>query len=90
MGLEVHPNREEMRPMIAEMLSDETIKIEWRKSQISEEEWERCWQMGSEALQATEPRIRDGRPKYSGKPSLCVDCHRSGSDFVRAFSLPGR
>lgn len=32
----------------------------------------------------------DGTAKYSGKPSLCVDCHRSGSDFVRAFSLPGR
>jgi len=29
-----------------------------------------------------------GDPNYSGHPSLCIDCHRSGSDFVRAFALP--
>jgi hypothetical protein len=27
-------------------------------------------------------------PKYSGEPELCIDCHSSGSDFVRAFALP--
>lgn len=32
----------------------------------------------------------EGNAKYSGSPSLCVDCHRAGSDFVRAFSLPAR
>lgn len=30
----------------------------------------------------------DGDPDYSGKPDICIDCHRSGSDFVRAFRLP--
>jgi hypothetical protein len=30
----------------------------------------------------------DGDPAYSGKPDICIDCHRSGSDGVRAFSLP--
>lgn len=25
--------------------------------------------------------------KYSGKPELCIDCHRSGDDFVRAFGF---
>lgn len=25
--------------------------------------------------------------KYSGKPDLCIDCHRSGDDFVRAFGF---
>lgn len=30
----------------------------------------------------------DGEPAYSGKPELCLDCHRSGSDYVRAFRLP--
>ena len=30
----------------------------------------------------------DGAAKYSGKPDLCVDCHESGGDFVRAFPLP--
>jgi hypothetical protein len=26
--------------------------------------------------------------KYSGKPDICIDCHQSGSDHVRAFALP--
>lgn len=30
----------------------------------------------------------DGDPDYSGKPDICIDCHRSGSDYVRAFALP--
>jgi hypothetical protein len=30
----------------------------------------------------------DGDPDYSGHPEVCTDCHRSGSDFVRAFGLP--
>jgi hypothetical protein len=29
-----------------------------------------------------------GEPDYSGHPDICIDCHRSGSDFVRAFRLP--
>ncbi len=29
-----------------------------------------------------------GEVKYSGAPNLCVDCHASGSDQVRAFHLP--
>lgn len=30
----------------------------------------------------------DGTALYSGAPSICTDCHESGSDFVRAFPLP--
>jgi hypothetical protein len=30
----------------------------------------------------------DGAAKYSGKPDLCIGCHASGGDFVRAFPLP--
>ena len=30
----------------------------------------------------------EGSALYSGKPSLCIDCHRSGQDSVRAFGLP--
>ena len=29
-----------------------------------------------------------GKPLYSGAPAICLDCHKAGSDFVRAFSLP--
>jgi hypothetical protein len=30
----------------------------------------------------------DGDPSSSGHPDVCIDCHQSGSDFVRAFRLP--
>jgi hypothetical protein len=30
----------------------------------------------------------DGDSKYSGTPEICLDCHRSGDDYVRAFELP--
>ena len=30
----------------------------------------------------------DGDASYSGHPDLCIDCHRSGADFVRAFGFP--
>lgn len=30
----------------------------------------------------------DDESKYSGHPSICIDCHRTGSDHVRAFTLP--
>jgi hypothetical protein len=29
-----------------------------------------------------------GDPYFSGRPSLCINCHASGSDYVRAFALP--
>jgi hypothetical protein len=25
---------------------------------------------------------------YSGRPSVCIDCHSTGDDYVRAFGLP--
>jgi len=27
-----------------------------------------------------------GRALYSGRPGLCIDCHRRGEDFIRALS----
>lgn len=29
----------------------------------------------------------DGTPLYSGQPALCVDCHASGADSIRAFGF---
>ncbi len=29
-----------------------------------------------------------GSSAYSGAPSICIDCHASGQDGVRAFGLP--
>jgi hypothetical protein len=30
----------------------------------------------------------EGNASYSGEPDICTSCHQSGSDLVRAFSLP--
>ena len=30
----------------------------------------------------------EGSADYSGSPDLCIDCHASGDDYVRAFGLP--
>lgn len=30
----------------------------------------------------------DDDAKYSGQPDICLDCHDSGNDYVRAFALP--
>lgn len=30
----------------------------------------------------------DGDPDYSGRPDICIDCHTSGSDYMRGFRLP--
>jgi hypothetical protein len=30
----------------------------------------------------------DGVAMHSGAVSICIDCHRAGSDYVRAFALP--
>jgi hypothetical protein len=30
----------------------------------------------------------EGSSSYSGKPDVCIDCHASGGDYVRAFGLP--
>jgi hypothetical protein len=30
----------------------------------------------------------EGDPDYSGRPDICIDCHRRGADYVRAFGLP--
>jgi len=28
------------------------------------------------------------RPRFSGRPDVCVGCHDNGQDFTRSFSLP--
>lgn len=30
----------------------------------------------------------DGTPLFSGQPSVCVQCHETGADFIRAFGFP--
>lgn len=31
---------------------------------------------------------RSGEALFSGQPSICVDCHAAGADFIRAFGFP--
>ncbi|HEY0138161.1 MAG TPA: hypothetical protein VGB85_28940 [Nannocystis sp.] len=28
------------------------------------------------------------RPRFSGRPDICLGCHSSGQDFIRSFGLP--
>jgi hypothetical protein len=32
--------------------------------------------------------VEAGDAEFSGKPDICIDCHSSGADFVRAFGFP--
>ncbi len=40
----------------------------------------------------TKPTSADGGAKYSGKPSICINCHQAaadaGNDFTQAIALP--
>jgi hypothetical protein len=56
------------RPLIADLLSDDHGRIEYRKSQICEEEWSRALQMGKRAL-AERVTPRDGRPLFCATPA---------------------
>lgn len=56
-------------PIIAEMVSDDSHRIEERKKAIKEEEWSRCRQMGFEALREAPNRWRNGSPFWSILPN---------------------
>jgi hypothetical protein len=54
-------------PLIAEFLSDNSARIESRKSEIDEAVWARCAEMGQAFIQATPAAIRNGSPFHSNK-----------------------
>ena len=56
-------------PAIADFLSDDLDRIQRRKSQINEKEWERCSAMGNEYLRLKPKMARDGRPGHAGDPA---------------------
>ena len=46
---------------------------------------------GSESTGSESGETGDGEPLYSGKPSVCIDCHdnrKDYSDWVYSFELP--
>jgi len=56
-------------PIIADFVSDDTTRIEWRKKRISEDEWQRTLSLGKEYIQIRPGVARDGRPVFSGMPA---------------------
>lgn len=56
-------------PIIAEFVSHDTQRIASRKSNISEDEWQRAYTMGIEYLKHYPGVERDGRPIYSRIPA---------------------
>ena len=62
-------NHGNFRPLIADLLTDDLGRIEYRKSQISEDEWSRALQTGKQALAERAIKPRDGRPMFCGNPA---------------------
>ena len=56
-------------PIIAEFLAEELDRVDSRKREISEEEWERAYRMGQEYQEARPGLARDGRPVYASIPA---------------------
>jgi hypothetical protein len=55
-------------PIIAEFVSDDSLRIAMRKAEIAEAEWVRCERMGSERLRQGPQRYRNGSPFWSAQP----------------------
>ena len=62
-------NHGNFRALIADLLTDDLERLEYRKSQIPEDEWSRALQLGKQALAARAIKPRDGRPLSCGTPA---------------------
>ena len=58
-------------PVIAEFLTDDDDRVDARKQQITEDEWQRALTMGREYAKRYPNVARDGRPVYSATPASC-------------------
>ena len=54
-------------PVIADFLTDDIDKLERRKREITEDEWQRATEMGYAYLRERPGVVRDGRPVYAGE-----------------------
>ena len=52
-------------PLIAEFLSNDFDRIESRKAEISEAEWERCYSMAFQKVNSLPVKARSGQPIFS-------------------------
>lgn len=57
-------------PLIAEFLTDDYDRVQTRKKQIAEDEWQRAQAMGMEYTKLRPGVARDGRPVYSSIPAV--------------------
>ena len=58
-----------VRPIIADLLTDDAGSVDLRKQAITEPEWSRALQLGNEAMVAKKFPPRDGRPLRCDKPA---------------------
>lgn len=56
-------------PLIADFISDDVTRLDARKSQISESEWERAAALGEAYLSSKPNLTRDGRPIFAARPA---------------------
>ncbi len=56
-------------PLIAEFLTDDYDRVQARKNDITENEWQRAFTMGTEYIKVRPGVARDGRPVYSSIPA---------------------
>ncbi|MGI3783576.1 MAG: hypothetical protein ACRYG2_22665 [Janthinobacterium lividum] len=52
-------------PVIADFVAADPARVERRKTQISEPEWQRTWQLGQDFLVERPQQLRDGAPHRS-------------------------
>lgn len=67
-GPEARDYYQNFTPLIADFFTDDLDRLNERKVQISEEEWQRTEEMGQSYLSENYARPRDGRPFWSALP----------------------
>jgi hypothetical protein len=78
LGPEAGDHYENFMPFIADFLTDDVERLAQRKSEISEDEWQRTKEMGRKYLGDNYASPRDGRPCWSVLPAERLPNDRPG------------
>ncbi|MHB8974909.1 MAG: hypothetical protein ACYC3X_31385 [Pirellulaceae bacterium] len=73
-------------PLIADFLCDDHTRVDARKMEIAEDEWQRAHRMGTEYMRLRPGVARDGRPVYSSIPASVRNEDRM-AHFVPGISI---
>lgn len=68
-------------PIVAEFVTEDLARVEARKTQIPEHEWQRAEAMGQEYVRLHPGVARDGRPGKSLTPAMGGTCNRCENFF---------